>query len=330
MDEPRNIEAVERRLKDAMRHDRARVQVGRISPFGLLELSRQRLRPNIIESTSIPCHACRGTGMVRSVESSSLHVLRAIEEEAIQQKISEIVVYVPSSTILYMLNQKRKTIQDIENRWKITIRFSKDDSLIPPDYRIERIRLRREPAVEEVKVPLSEAEEVSSIEPSHQPKEAQRHTRGREQGGKKRRFDRQGHPHRAKVQAVSPAGDVVVEGEILVDEKSLAHVSSEGSTQPTPPEGGGARPRPHKRYRKYGRKPHREKEQGASSEGRPRPEASPSFPSSSRGESTELPPREVANTEKGKPASTEEKSTPPQRERKKASTRKGWWQRLLE
>src|SRR5207244_2117397 len=85
MEEKRNVDAVERRLKDAMRHDKARVQVGRISVFGLLELSRQRLRPNIIESTSLPCQTCKGSGMVRSVESSTLHVLRAIEEEAMEQ-----------------------------------------------------------------------------------------------------------------------------------------------------------------------------------------------------------------------------------------------------
>lgn len=147
MEENRNVEAVERRLKDAMRHDRARVQVGRISVFGLLELSRQRLRPNIIESTSLPCHACRGTGMVRSVESSTLHVLRAIEEEAIEQKADEFMLTVPTAISLYILNQKRKLLQDLESRWNISVRFSQDDTLIPPDYRIERLHLREEPKV---------------------------------------------------------------------------------------------------------------------------------------------------------------------------------------
>ncbi|MBI2707011.1 MAG: ribonuclease E/G, partial [Proteobacteria bacterium] len=143
MEDSRNIEAVERRLKDSMRHDRARVQVGRISPFGLLELSRQRLRPNIIESTSLPCQACRGSGMIRSVESSSLHLLRAIEEEAIQQKASEITVYVPTPIALYILNQKRASLQEIETRWNVSLCVSQDDSLIPPDYRLEKVRLRQ-------------------------------------------------------------------------------------------------------------------------------------------------------------------------------------------
>lgn len=153
MDENRNVEAVERRLKDAMRHDRARVQVGRISVFGLLELSRQRLRPNIIESTSLPCQLCRGTGMVRSVESSTLHVLRAIEEEAIEQKADEFMLIVPTAISLYILNQKRKLLQELESRWNILVRFSQDDTLIPPDYRIERLHLREETLANENKAP---------------------------------------------------------------------------------------------------------------------------------------------------------------------------------
>ncbi len=172
MEETRNVESVERRLKDAMRHDRARVQVGRISAFGLLELSRQRLRPNIIESTSLPCPSCRGTGMVRSIESSSLHVLRAIEEESIQEKLSEIIVHVPTEIALYILNYKRKNLVDIEARWKILIHFSKDDSLIPPDYRIEHVRLRPEPTEEEKELQLVEKESVSEPSVSTEVQEA--------------------------------------------------------------------------------------------------------------------------------------------------------------
>lgn len=168
MEEQRNIDAVERRLKDAMSQDRARVQVGRISVFGLLELSRQRLRPNIIESTSLPCQSCRGTGMVRSVESSTLHVLRAIEEEAIAQKSDEFMLTVPTAISLYILNQKRKLLEDLESRWNITVRFSQDDTLIPPDYRIERLHMREKPTVIEPKAaeviiaaPINEVEEVA-------------------------------------------------------------------------------------------------------------------------------------------------------------------------
>ena len=147
MDETRHAEAVERRLKDTMRHDRARVQVGRISPFGLLELSRQRLRPNIIESTSLPCRACRGSGMIRSVESSSLHVLRALEEEAIKEKASQLNIFVPTEIAFYILNNKRDALQTIESSWKVSICLLRDDELVPPDYRLERVQLRRDPPV---------------------------------------------------------------------------------------------------------------------------------------------------------------------------------------
>ena len=107
MEEHRNQAAVERRLKEAMRHDRARIQLGRISPFGLLELSRQRLRPSLLEASTQPCPHCNGTGHIRSTESTALHVLRAIEEEGMRRRSAEIAVAVPTVVALYILNQKR-------------------------------------------------------------------------------------------------------------------------------------------------------------------------------------------------------------------------------
>src|SRR5262249_20479187 len=108
MEEHRHNAAVERRLKEAMRHDRARIQLGRISPFGLLELSRQRLRPSLVEASTQPCPHCNGTGHIRSTESTALHVLRAIEDEGIRRRSAEICVYVPTTIALYILNQKRE------------------------------------------------------------------------------------------------------------------------------------------------------------------------------------------------------------------------------
>src|SRR5262249_62345219 len=96
MEEHRNQAAVERRLKEAMRHDRARIQVGRISPFGLLEMSRQRLRPSLVEASTQPCPHCNGTGHIRSTESTALHVLPAIEEEGIRRRSAEISVAAPA------------------------------------------------------------------------------------------------------------------------------------------------------------------------------------------------------------------------------------------
>jgi ribonuclease E len=142
MEEHRNHGAVERRLKDALKNDRARIQVGRISPFGLLEMSRQRLRPSLAEASTQPCPHCGGTGSIRSTESTALYVLRAIEEEAIRQRAAELCVYVPTSVALYLLNQKRDSLARIEQHYVIKVLVDHDDSLIPPSFRIERLRAR--------------------------------------------------------------------------------------------------------------------------------------------------------------------------------------------
>jgi len=139
MDDSKHVDAVERRLREAMRDDRARTQVGNISMFGLMELSRQRLRPNIIESSSLPCAHCHGTGMVRSVSSTALQVLRAIEEEAMNKKCVEILVHAPLQVAIYLLNEKRKMIRDIEAASELQIGILPDESLISPDFRIERL-----------------------------------------------------------------------------------------------------------------------------------------------------------------------------------------------
>jgi len=142
MDEPRHDAQVERRLKEAMKNDRARIQVGRISPFGLLELSRQRLHPSLIETNFHTCAHCLGTGLVRSIESASLLVLRAIEEEGIKHRAAEISVTVAGNIALYVLNQKRGALTEIEQRYGFSVRVLADDSLIAPEHRIDRIRAK--------------------------------------------------------------------------------------------------------------------------------------------------------------------------------------------
>jgi len=140
MEEHRNQVAVERRLKEALKNDRARIQVGRISPFGLLEMSRQRLRPSLTEASTQPCPHCGGTGFIRSVESTALYVLRSIEEEGIRRRSAEICIYVPTTVALYMLNQKRESLAQIEARYGIKVLVARDDALIPPSFRLERLR----------------------------------------------------------------------------------------------------------------------------------------------------------------------------------------------
>jgi ribonuclease E len=140
MEENRNQGAVERRLKEALKNDRARIQVGRISPFGLLEMSRQRLRPSLVETSTQPCPHCGGTGFIRSTESTALYVLRSIEEEGMRRRSAEICVYVPTSVALYILNQKRDSLVQLETRYNLRVLIARDDTLIPPAFRLERLR----------------------------------------------------------------------------------------------------------------------------------------------------------------------------------------------
>jgi|GEM_PF-198898 ribonuclease E len=140
MEETRNQKAVEARLKDAMKTDRARIQLGRISAFGLLELSRQRLRSSLIEASTQPCPHCNGTGTIRSTESTALVVLRALEEEGIRRRSAEVTISVPTQIALYVLNQKRTALGQIEQRYGFTVTVAQDDSLIPPAFRLDRMR----------------------------------------------------------------------------------------------------------------------------------------------------------------------------------------------
>ncbi|KXV70812.1 ribonuclease E/G [Acetobacter cerevisiae] len=138
MESRRHNSAIERRLKDALRHDRARIQMGSISHFGLLEMSRQRLRPSVAEAAFTPCPHCQGTGMVRGIESSALHVLRAVEEEGARRRASAITVHVAAEIAFYVLNNKRDWLAKIEQRHQMEILFEADATLPVPEIRIER------------------------------------------------------------------------------------------------------------------------------------------------------------------------------------------------
>jgi ribonuclease E len=131
---------VERRLKDALKTDRARIQVGSISHFGLMEMSRQRLRPSLAETAFITCPHCLGTGTVRSVESAAIHVLRAIEDEGARRRSAEIHVHVAGAVAMYILNQKRERLIAIERTHGMQVILLADDKLVPPQIRLDKIR----------------------------------------------------------------------------------------------------------------------------------------------------------------------------------------------
>lgn len=144
MEDHQHIIAVERRLREAFRNDRARIQMGKIGPFGLLELSRQRLRPSILESSAHPCLHCNGTGYIRSIESTSLYILRVSEEEALSGKVSELQIHVPTLVAFYILNTKREHLQQLETRLQVKVFVEGDDSLMGSSYRITRLKRRPE------------------------------------------------------------------------------------------------------------------------------------------------------------------------------------------
>lgn len=145
MEENRNNRSVEKRLKDHLKNDRARIQVGRISHFGLMEMSRQRIRASVLESTMKPCPHCGGTGHVRSDSSVALMVVRAIEEFLLKDSRSHITVRTPAATALYVLNHKRGTLVELESRFGLTITIEADDTVGVQHYAIFRGAIAEKP-----------------------------------------------------------------------------------------------------------------------------------------------------------------------------------------
>src|SRR5450830_854283 len=140
MEVAKNQREVEQRLKDALHHDRARVQMGKISRFGLMELSRQRLRPSLSEGSHVTCPRCSGTGHIRDTESSALQVLRIIQEEAMKENSATIHVQVPVDVGAFLLNEKRGEVLKIENRHRIAVILIPNKHLETPHYKLERIK----------------------------------------------------------------------------------------------------------------------------------------------------------------------------------------------
>ncbi|GIT87313.1 ribonuclease E [Roseobacter sp. OBYS 0001] len=140
MDERKNNAAVEKRMKDKLKTDRARIQVGRISGFGLMEMSRQRLRPGMIEATTQPCQACHGTGLIRSDDSLALSILRQIEEEGTRKRSREVLIKAPVGIANFLMNQKREHIAHIEARYGLSVRIEGDPMLVSPDFSLEKFK----------------------------------------------------------------------------------------------------------------------------------------------------------------------------------------------
>ena len=202
MEERKNNASVEKRLKDSLKSDRARIQVGRISGFGLLEMSRQRLRPGMLEATTAPCPHCHGTGRTRSDDSLALAIMRELEEEGVRQRAKEVLVTCPVGIANYMLNAKRDHIAQIEARFGISIRIEGNPSVISPDYKIERLatasrpvpqataigagRIEAMPDLEEVEEDQEEAAVASEEDEAEDNQPRKKRRRRRRRGGKGR------------------------------------------------------------------------------------------------------------------------------------------------
>ena len=206
MDERKNNNAVEKRIKDKLKNDRARIQVGRISGFGLMEMSRQRLRPGMIEATTQPCPSCHGTGLIRSDDNMALQVLRQIEEEGVRRRSREVLIKCPVNIANFLMNQKREHVAQIEARYGLSVRVEGDVHMVSPDFSMEKFKTATR-AVPEATAPVvsvdtslmdqvdedaeaEEAEAAATEDEDQKPKKRRRRSR-RGGRGRNRNRDRQ-------------------------------------------------------------------------------------------------------------------------------------------
>ena len=171
MESQKNQREVEIQLRDALHFDRARVQMGKISRFGLLELSRQRLRPALAEGSYIPCPRCNGTGHIRSIESSALHILRIIEEEAMKDNTAAVHIQVPVDVATFLLNEKRQDVARIEHRHRTNLVFIPNRHMETPEHEIVRLRQDQVSGDEPTKFSYQMA--TQPAEPIYQPPSAE-------------------------------------------------------------------------------------------------------------------------------------------------------------
>ncbi|MEC8195156.1 MAG: Rne/Rng family ribonuclease [Pseudomonadota bacterium] len=246
MDERRNNNAVEKRLKDKLKSDRARIQIGRISGFGLLEMSRQRLRPGMIEATTQPCPACHGTGLIRSDDNLALSILRQIEEEGTRGRSREVLVKCPVGIANFIMNQKREHVAQIEGRYGLSVRIEGDPMLISPDFTLEKFKtatrvfaeapapvvsvdtslmdqIDEEAEAEEAEEALA-AETAENGEDENKPKKRRRRRRRRKNAGERA----EGENGEAQEAEADAKGETAEPAEAVTDEGTEASEAAEG------------------------------------------------------------------------------------------------------
>ncbi|HCV89146.1 MAG TPA: ribonuclease E/G, partial [Alphaproteobacteria bacterium] len=258
MEENRNQQAVERRMKDAMRNDRARIQIGSISHFGLLEMSRQRLRLSFNESITSMCPHCEGTGRVRSVETAALQMLRVIEDEAMKGKMDELRISMNRDVALYILNHKRDVISGIEERLGLRIIVLAGDHMIATENEVERIGWQGKKQRKQERPPRKESPAVSADEDEDEDEAVETvaaEDNGEDEQPKRRKRGRRGGRRRRR--RGGEAGDGVTAGDASTpandDEPSEADGVAETADAGQPDETE-AKPKSRRRSRGRGRK----------------------------------------------------------------------------
>ncbi|GAB5438505.1 MAG: hypothetical protein FalmKO_36300 [Falsiruegeria mediterranea] len=259
MDERKNNAAVEKRMKDKLKTDRARIQVGRISGFGLMEMSRQRLRPGMIEATTQPCPHCHGTGLIRSDDNMALSILRQIEEEGTRRRSREVLVRCPVGIANFLMNQKREHIAQIEARYGLSVRIEGDVHLVSPDFSIEKFKTATR-VVPEATAPVvsvdtslmdqidadeadeAEAEvdtaETAEVDDDNKPKRKRRRRRRRRGGNGGDQAQQQFDGDDIEEGAAKPEGDAseeaetASEGEQAADETAAEPEAAEEAPKP--------------------------------------------------------------------------------------------------
>jgi len=237
MEENKNNRTVERRLKDCLKNDRARIQVGRISHFGLLEMSRQRIRTGVLESSTTPCPHCQGTGMIRSVESVALHVLRSLEDNLLKGATHNLVIRTTTPVALYILNQKRANLSDLETRFGVWIEVQADDMVNGQHYVLERadpVDRERQPQVVPIVQPDTiapfEEEEDDLEEAAERPQEDGERDRRRKRRRKRRKGGADGAPEGAEARRSRDEDDEAGEAGDEASEQSSGQ-DGEGSDE---------------------------------------------------------------------------------------------------
>ncbi len=242
-----NNRAVEQRMKECLKSDRARIQVGRISSFGLMEMSRQRLRAGVLESSTTACPHCEGAGVIRSVESQVLHILRALEDEGIKSRNDKVSVHLPEKTAIYLLNNKRKKLVSLEEQYNFTIEIIIDPSLTESAYKLD--------------APNSDNKksEKSSGGQQNKSRETNQRTQGKNRAAQNRSNRQRDQSRKHKEKAESQQTDTVDNQE---NPDSSAVAGSGNAPETTSPENQETKPR---RRRRRPRRNHRDQADTASS-----------------------------------------------------------------